>query len=1543
MFCIALGLHYLCNMKKPIKKALKWLGITVATPIALFLLLAILLYIPPVQNFAVHQVANYLSGNLGMDVRIDKVRLAFPLDLAVHHMTAVEKGDTLLNADRLRLNVKLMPLFEGRADVDGFELYGLVIDTKSYISDTRIKGHAGQLTAAAHGVDWEKELVNLDHARLHDADIYVTLSDTAKKDTTESKAKWNIAVKKVDIERSKVHLQMPGDSMRIYANLGRAALRGGAFDTGRNYYAVKALRLQDCDVNYDIPYIKPVAGIDPNHIAVKRLTLMLDTLSYNNEGVLRAGLRGLTLHEKCGLDVTRLSGSVYMDTTQLRLPALQLRTPASRIDADVAFDFKAFSAGKGGHCQAMVDASIGYDDIRTLATGYVDKAYLRALPHKPLAIKGTVSGNIDHLRLPSLTLNMPGVLQASVNGYTNYVTKDWRNGKFNFNLRTKSLAAVRQLMPASLKQSINVPDGLSLRGKAAFNGNRYDADIKAGIGRGSLAAKAKLDVKRETYNVVATAHQLPIASIVRGVPVGPFSGSLRASGSGWDVMSPRASLTADAKVNALSYERYPLGGISVKANLRGGKAVAHFEADNPLLQGNGHIEALLGRHNYEVAVKASLPNLDLKRLGVTTDTLYFGTDIDIKATANKAFTAYALSGSIANNHFTTQRMSAMAKDILFDLATSRDTTTANISAGDLRLRLGAKGDIPHLGTHLARFANELQKEAKTYNIDQERLKTYLPVMVFYLDAGRDNPLYNIARMKGYSFSSAYVNLNTDPHVGMTGDARMGALNVGALLLDTIDTHIFQDSTGVQMRGLVKNGKKNPNPLEVRMRSYVMRSGAGIELSYYDSEGERGVDVGLQAALVDGGLNIHLYPENPVLAYRNFKVNKDNYIFLGKDNSIRADVDLLADDGTGLKIYGEPKDSVNDLTVSVNQVNLGELSAVLPYMPKLSGMLSGDVHVTDDSQHKQLSAMASLTADNFKYEDMPLGNVGIDAVYLPKTGGEHHASAFISSNGKEVLACNGTYFDRDGGTFEGDAQLHDFPLQMLNGFMAGTDVALKGIAGGDLRVNGSLDKPVINGSLDLDSAHIYSDVYGFDLRTDERALDIKDSRIIFSDYRLFSTGKEPMVLNGTFDMSDFERMRMDFAMRAKNFELINTRKKAQSMLFGKVYANYVGTLKGTTDNLSLRGKLEVLDRTDVTYILKDSPLSVDDRLHDLVQFTNFKDSTQTAQPEKAVDGGMDITMGISISDAAIFHCNLSDDGQSYVKLEGGGDMTLRMTQQGDMRMTGLFTTNSGEMKYQLPVIPLKTFQIVQGSYVQFTGDVMNPTLNIAAKERTKAVVTEDDKQRSVAFDVGVKITKPLNDMGLEFTIEAPEDLNIQNQLASMSAEQRGKAAVTMMATGMYMTDETMMSGSGFKANNALNAFLQSEIQNIAGSALKTIDINLGVESGTSQTGTSTTDYSFQFAKRFWGNRISVIIGGKVSTGADATNSAESFINNVSVEYRLDQGATRYVKAFYDRDTQDPLEGQLTKTGAGLVLRRKTDKLGELFIFRNKSKKKTAGKN
>ena len=88
-----------------------------------------------------------------------------------------------------------------------------------------------------------------------------------------------------------------------------------------------SLCIQNTGANYDIPYLKPTKGIDPNHIALTGLNLQLDTLSYNAQGVLRIGVRYLQLKEKCGLIVNRLSGGVYLDSVRMNMPALCLRTP----------------------------------------------------------------------------------------------------------------------------------------------------------------------------------------------------------------------------------------------------------------------------------------------------------------------------------------------------------------------------------------------------------------------------------------------------------------------------------------------------------------------------------------------------------------------------------------------------------------------------------------------------------------------------------------------------------------------------------------------------------------------------------------------------------------------------------------------------------------------------------------------------------------------------------------------------------------------------------------------------------------------------------------------------------------------------------------------------------------------------------------------------------------------------------------------------------------------------------------------------------------
>jgi hypothetical protein len=209
--------------------------------------------------------------------------------------------------------------------------------------------------------------------------------------------------------------------------------------------------------------------------------------------------------------------------------------------------------------------------------------------------------------------------------------------------------------------------------------------------------------------------------------------------------------------------------------------------------------------------------------------------------------------------------------------------------------------------------------------------------------------------------------------------------------------------------------------------------------------------------------------------------------------------------------------------------------------------------------------------------------------------------------------------------------------------------------------------------------------------------------------------------------------------------------------------------------------------------------------------------------------------------------------------GGGSLRMIYNTADNLRLTGRYTLANGEMKYSLPIIPLKTFTIQDGSYLEFTGNPMNPRLNITATEHVKTAVSgSNGVGRSVDFDCGVIITKTLEDMGLEFTLDAPEDMQLHSELQSMSKEQRGKLAVTMLTTGMYLADGDT---NGFSMNNALNTFLQSEINNITGNALRTLDFSVGLDNTTDATGNVSTNYSFKFAKRFWNNRLKIAVGGR----------------------------------------------------------------------------------
>jgi hypothetical protein len=370
-----------------------------------------------------------------------------------------------------------------------------------------------------------------------------------------------------------------------------------------------------------------------------------------------------------------------------------------------------------------------------------------------------------------------------------------------------------------------------------------------------------------------------------------------------------------------------------------------------------------------------------------------------------------------------------------------------------------------------------------------------------------------------------------------------------------------------------------------------------------------------------------------------------------------------------------------------------------------------------------------------------------------------------------------------------------------------------------------------------------------------------------------------------------------------------------------------------DHLKMRGRLDVLGTTDLTYLLLDSPLSTDNQLDELVKFTDFNDTTQTIV-QRPAPGGLDMDLRINIDPGTHVKCGLNPDLSNYVDLFGGGELRMIYNNTDDLRLNGRYTLNSGQMKYSLPVIPLKTFNIQDGSYVEFTGNAMEPTLHITATESTNANVGQEGEQtRSVAFNCGVSITGTLNNMGLEFIIEAPEDYTINSELSAMSTEQRSKLAVTMLTTGMYLADGNT---GGFSMNSALSSFLSSEISNLTGNALRTLDLSFGMDNSTDAAGQSHTDYSFKFAKRFLNNRLKLAVGGKVTTGAELPGGRNnSFFDNVSLEYRLDDTANKYLNLFFENNSYDWLDGYTQKYGGGFIWRRTLQNFTDIFRLKDDS--------
>ena len=1500
-------------MGKKTKNILKAAGWVLLTPICLVLLLFVALYIPPVQKWAVDLAADYLSSETGMQVSVGSVRLKFPLDLSMGDVLITRSAgvqecrstnDTILDAEKLEASVQAMPLLKGELKIDYVTLTNTKVNTLDLIESMQMKYQGESLKVK--DVDW-----NMNNGRcivsdlnLQTSDINIAMADSVPEDTTteeESMLKW-VDLQHVSIQNLSLTLSqgegiekavdktspLEGDERGVSINtsIGKANTSVRLDLENGNYY-VAPLKAQDFEYQ--------MGNGQATDLSLQATALSIDSLSYLSTGDLYVDYdlnSSRFTFNSSPIDIDSLSGVFRMDSTTLYVDDTRLKTPNSDIKVDMQMDMNAFDTGPtAGTMRIDAEGVVSKKDIMPFAAD-LPKEIDRKLPDRPITLAISAEGNMQHMDISRLNAHMDGVFD--ING---------RGGMENGRLKIE--------------------------------------ESRLSYGRSKAIVKGSYDMESETYDIDINAQNLYVNDFVALSDPCHLSGHLRAKGRGFDFTSRSTYTNATLDLKHVDYGTYYLDNTHMTASLKNNIIAANTHFGDERLDGQLAVEGTMNKKGVEATMALDLPFSDLQALGLSADPLTaHATHGDFKVSSNYK-ELFLADAAVEGVEIVLKGDSLVTEKFDLHAETTQDTTTIQLTTSDMDFDFRSPKNLFAVIDDFTKVAQTAQQQMKNRDLNINLLKEMMPETTLRANIGNKNPISKYLFMQGFRYEEVAANLHTSTEYGLQGNAHVyNLITDDSLRIDTVQFDLYQDSTQISYNVAVSCPDQDVcSAFTAYLDGYVSPQYVDSRLTYFNAEKEKGIDLGVRGLITtDSLLHLSLYPKQPIIAYRTFEVNDDNYIDLYHKNKLKANILMLStSDSCSISIYANPVDSqMQNIEAVIKNLNIAELLTVIPFAPQMAGLLNVSANYVQTSEGFTINGMTE--ADRFTYEGTGLGNLMTMFNYQPMGDHGHDINAMIYHNDEHIGILKGNYDVTGEDHLNATLILDHLPLATVNAFIADNIFALDGTMNGMVSVTGHVDSLLFNGQLNPEGVHVYSDIYSFNLAVADEPITFDKSHLTFNDIKIMGAGQNPLTVNGFVDFADLNNIAMNLSLYGQNFLVFDAPRTRRSALFGKLYGDFFARVNGTTNDLKIRGLVNVLSATDITYIMTNTPLAVDDRLDDIVTFVDFSAPPDEAKRVPRTFTGIDMQINLEIEDGVQVRCEFSADKQSYVNVQGSGSLTMTYSPEGVINMLGKYTVNEGEMKYTLPIIPLKTFTLQKGSYIEFTGKPGNPTMNITATEQTKASVSNlDGSSRSVLFNVGLKVFNTLENMGLEFTIDAPEDLTIQNELAGMTTEEKNKLAVALLATGMYLSTS---NESGFSTTNALNNFLQEEINNIAGKAISSavnVDMSVGMEQTKRDDGTTRTDYSFKFSKRFFSDRLNVVVGGRINADGNS-NRRESgaYIDDISLEWRLDKGGTQYIRIFHDKNYDNLVEGELTENGAGIVLRKKFDNLSELFIWKKKKK-------
>jgi translocation and assembly module TamB len=1291
-----------------------------------------------------------------------------------------------------------------------------------------------------------------------------------------------------------------------------------------------------CLLDHSVPGEKnPLTCLNINGAAMELSDIRADSLMVN------ADLRKLEFTLGNGFSIKKMKGRISSDQAVTKMD-LEMRTGFSSLKIRGGADGNIFNILKNPSAIQRADLEldrsvIDLEDLVYFKPDIKEKYIERILPSNSFDVKADLQLDGPILKLSDFAVSLFSIANLKIKGdVRNAFAPERTILDLGWAISDVSNIGIEKLI-RGLNQGIPVPSFSNFSAEGVLTDSLMSphATLNITSDLGNIAFSGSVNFSDDIFSARSSFEHLHLDRILNNPVPGIFCGTGEIKGSGLI----KKSLNADASLNidSVNFKGYTYKRAKIECMIREKRYDLHVDINDPCFIFD--LTAGLDLSAPELSLKAKAGFLaDLYKIHLSGDTIVVKGNLngDLKKHDSLVYG----NAELSDINIRTPEDEENIKNIKVSLHSDSVSTELVSSSDFFSAEAHANRQVQDIGKFFPEYLKYIGDLVDPRKSKVPMQLPLIPEISCSLNLRYSSVFKIFAPDTTFGFNDITILVNSDTtrnliRYGVRGDRikykniEVGRLN--ALLTDsvsTIDLKVIADTCMISQQLLNK----------VRIDSH-----------FSDWESTSNV-----AAIDRNDSVVYFFEINTVMDSNNvyFKIPSGYITLNGRKWQLESpDIMQVNTDEENftpsLKIYRNDshiflfKDDMKEwqtLKLELEKVKLSDIfrTEILPGKP--DGTISGA------AEYAKNNAMISKVTGDLKMSDVSWSDLKYRKIlmagsFLSDSFGIFSVDVSASLDSAEVRIKGER---RQGMERDINAKVDRIPVNTIEPFVSKYLSDLKGTISGEISLKSKAETRMMTGEFLMTNGNLRINALNSSYRLPEERISFSDKKMLFNNFRVIDSQGNELFVKGSIDYGDKKMATADLNISSSNLQVMNLKEERNSVFYGDIFINSSLSITGPVSGPVLRGNIALAKGTDI-YFRQMEDLSFSET-ENIITFTSSNIEEQESWTSTLNDLGIynktsvasivkiDPSTRINIEILRrMFNINLG--------VVGGGEINYNMLINGQVNMTGRYGIEEGEANLKMVGWPNKAFRLTKGGFIRWDGKLDDPELHLEAVNRVKSSYLNpvDNKERYVDFDVVLKISKRLSDMGVVFTIST-SDQYLMSIINTMSPEEQMRQAITILL--FESIDLPGISTSSDYVSEQVNQMVAAQLNSLTKTTIKGIDISFGLDTytqGTASGGEQTkTSLSYEVRKNLLNDRAKIEFSGIVSD-VNQSKNANTSLNNFSFEYRIDSAATKFLKVYNEHSYEDVFEGDVVKTGIGFTYSRNYPSLGDIWRRKGKNGK------